>query len=280
MSQQAVALEHEQDPSTSLVSSELTFMSRDPRWEEEKPYSMRYAPSNDFPVTNFMSETHRVEIRSIRDMHPAPSLQTTGFEVHRLNLPMTRTDFDDYDTVRTTYIRKRAPHFPLSAGRVEQFAQPATQTHIDLTLDGAREIIKEVYGDRASLILEAPFQVVTVWKPLVEPVRDWPLAVCDTRSVDFMNDVINSDVVYPQQFSENAMIFHNANMQWYYLPNQLANEVLIFKAADSSCPTMKGCPHGSFMLPNVEDIPRQSIDLRILVMHADIEYGKPKPWDT
>lgn len=42
-----------------------------------------------------------------------------------------------------------------------------------------------------------------------------------------------------------------------------------------------GCAHGSFHLPDRASAePRESIDMRVLVMHADVEYPKEEEWLT
>ena len=73
------------------------------------------------------------------------------------------------------------------------------------------------------------------------------------------------------------------------------NEVLVFKAVDTNENTYceyqlfwtldcrsdcLACPHGAFPFPNQDpNAPsRESIDVRLLVMYADIVYPESKPW--
>jgi hypothetical protein len=112
-------------------------------------------------------------------------------------------------------------------------------------------------------------------------------------------DIVPADVVYERVVTENAMIHHNDEQTWHYLADQEASEALIFRAADSSTNTASrksvtsvcwhhpvnggylGCAHGSFRLPGAaEGPPRESIDVRVLVMHADIEYPTAADWFT
>ena len=74
--------------------------------------------------------------------------------------------------------------------------------------------------------------VSSVWKPLRGPIHDWPLAVCDAESVD-KRDLSPADVVSLEQAIENMVVHYNPKQQWYYLSNQLPNELLIFRQADS-----------------------------------------------
>jgi len=77
------------------------------------------------------------------------------------------------------------------------------------------------------------------------------------------------------------MIHHNPQQRWFYLSSQQPNEVLLFKAADSDEKLSAPVAHGSFRLPRAAPAaPRESVDVRLLVMHADIEYPEPKQWST
>jgi len=63
---------------------------------------------------------------------------------------------------------------------------------------------------------------------------DWPLAVCDASTVDFANDTMASDFVDSWGYSENVQVHYNEAQKWYYLENQMPNELLVFKSADSA----------------------------------------------
>ncbi len=62
---------------------------------------------------------------------------------------------------------------------------------------------------------------------------DWPLALCDAETVDFENDTMAGDVVDRDAVFENTQVHFNPGQKWYYLPNQMPSELLIFKNADS-----------------------------------------------
>jgi hypothetical protein len=106
------------------------------------------------------------------------------------------------------------------------------------------------------------------------------------------------DVLYPNYLAENRMVHFNENQRWYWLPDQSPNEILVFKAVDSDnfgssrkspllCITFSdadwlACPHGAFPLPSKEgNHPvRESIDVRLLVMYADIVYPESNAWGS
>ena len=73
----------------------------------------------------------------------------------------------------------------------------------------------------------------SVWRPLFGPIKDWPLAMLDYRSVDKASDFIAADVIYPHYVGESFNVFHNSRHKWFYLADQMADEVLIFKSFDS-----------------------------------------------
>lgn len=73
----------------------------------------------------------------------------------------------------------------------------------------------------------------SVWHPLQGPLIDWPLAVCSATSVDYVADTMAGDVIDRDAAFENTQVHFNSNQKWYYLPDQMPSEVLVFKNADS-----------------------------------------------
>lgn len=75
--------------------------------------------------------------------------------------------------------------------------------------------------------------VLSVWKPLYGPLSDWPLSVCDSRSLSTSRDCIATDVVERVGFTENYQIYYHEDMQFCYLSGQLANEMMLFRQTDT-----------------------------------------------
>jgi hypothetical protein len=73
----------------------------------------------------------------------------------------------------------------------------------------------------------------SIWRPLFGPLRDWPLGVCDFRSIDLTRDLIASDNILPHRIAETYNVLHNERHQWFYLKDQMPNEILVFKSFDS-----------------------------------------------
>lgn len=75
----------------------------------------------------------------------------------------------------------------------------------------------------------------SVWKPLRGPLRDWPLALCDLRSLK-PEQFVQLDEVHSQQSLESQQILYDPAQKWCYLSNQREDEVLVLKSADSAVP--------------------------------------------
>ncbi|KAM0457401.1 hypothetical protein ACHAO4_003200 [Trichoderma viride] len=75
-------------------------------------------------------------------------------------------------------------------------------------------------------------QLLNFWKPLVGPVQDAPLALCDYRTVA-PDDRVPTDIVFPDYLGETYNFWANPQHRWYYMEGQLATEALIFKNFDS-----------------------------------------------
>jgi hypothetical protein len=47
------------------------------------------------------------------------------------------------------------------------------------------------------------------------------------------SDLIATDVVYRSAFTENYNVHHSDRLDWYFLGSQAADEVMIFRQADT-----------------------------------------------
>lgn len=72
----------------------------------------------------------------------------------------------------------------------------------------------------------------SVWKPIKGPVKDWPLALCDPRTVK-LGDLEAADLVYTDYVVENRQIYHKPGQKWYYISDQRPDEAWIFRQSDS-----------------------------------------------
>ena len=72
----------------------------------------------------------------------------------------------------------------------------------------------------------------SVWRPLIDSVEDWPLAVCDGQTVNG-SDLVETDHVRRQYSGSTLYLMRNPNQRFYYMSKQSKDEVLIFKNFDS-----------------------------------------------
>lgn len=154
------------------------------------------------------------------------------------------------------------------------------------------------------LTLAYNLMIRSVWRPLRSPLRDWPLILCDARSVA-PDDMVEADFIYPGFQGENTFLYFSPNYKLYFIDQQQRDEIWVFKQFDSqeSVATSKdpgrvskiiyhctfpfvtasqpdgqilieeiqcaGCPHGSFKNPRAGagDMPRLSVDITVLVTY-------------
>jgi len=111
----------------------------------------------------------------------------------------------------------------------------------------------------------------SIWRPLFGPLKDWPLGVCDFRSVDVARDLIASDNILPHVVGETYNVLHNKRHQWYYLEEQMPNEILMFKSFDSMQGVSITCPHASFDLTPTLGVQRrrESVEVLVLVVYPE-----------
>lgn len=73
----------------------------------------------------------------------------------------------------------------------------------------------------------------SVWKPLVGPNNDWPLALCDYSTIQ-PSDVVPADVLHVDRITENQLLHPNDQHRWYYVENQQHNDLIVFRNTDST----------------------------------------------
>lgn len=63
-------------------------------------------------------------------------------------------------------------------------------------------------------------------------MKDWPLALCDLRTLD-PQDMMPLDEVYADDTLESYQVHYSPRQKWYYLSDQSVSEMFIFKSVDS-----------------------------------------------
>ncbi|KAK1775514.1 hypothetical protein QBC45DRAFT_421917 [Copromyces sp. CBS 386.78] len=283
------------------VDASMHFLQRSSKYDTEKPYSLRFPAPEGLAHSNVLSEEHQIQVESMRDRDDL-TLETSSFELMPFKSPLSYEDFESKEKIEQGLlpalcqrlkshlnaehvialdhsVRRRHKSFPISTGKDYDYDQPTAMAHVDFTVEESEKMLRIMYPEFAEDIIKGGYKIINAWRPLRGPLNDWPLAICDARTVDNEADLMPGDIVYPDWATENLQVHHNPNHKWYYLPDQTADEVLIFKSADSSPQKSQAVPHGSFNNPRVgKDEPlRESIDMRFFVFFAPLNEYPSNP---
>ena len=266
------------------VEAELNYLA--PMTERPRYYA--YEPQPGEPHSNLTPEPHQMHIHSLRPIADELGLDVQGFAL--LEQRSAVRDFWDDDEVRRVYYpeAERFLKEATGASRIYIFdhlqrrrvpgqqdrsrsgpRQPATRVHVDHTARSGPQRVRDLMGDEAEELLKGRVQVINMWRPIRGPLRDAPLAVCDSRTVA-ANDLVPSDLVYRERVGETYSVRYNPAHRWFYTPEMRRDEVLLLKIADTKEDiSARFMPHTSFTDPTTpaDAFPRESIELRTLVFH-------------
>jgi hypothetical protein len=268
-----------------FVEAELNYLGA----TADRPRYYAYDRDDNDPPAVMPLEPHKMQIHDLRPIGHELSLDVQGFALVEQRSAVG--DFWDDDEVRRVYYPE-AERFLLDhtgASRVFIFdhlqrrrvpdtadrrrgmpRQPATRVHVDHTARSAPQRVRDLLGEEAEGLLRGRVQVVNLWRPILsEPLRDAPLAVCDSRTVD-SDDLVPSDLVYRDRVGETYSVKYNPAHRWYYAPEMRRDEALLLKIADTREDiSARFMPHTSFTDPTTPPgAPmRESIELRTLVFH-------------
>lgn len=152
---------------------------------------------------------------------------------------------------------------------VKQIREPSTLVHNDYTVKSGFVCLDENLGEDAQKLKQGRFQIINVWRPLVDPVHSWPLVLCDARSVDD-SDMVDAERRAANHTGEIALATHNPKHRWFYYPEMNPNEVLIFKTFDSE--NGGRVPYAIHTAVDISEqypgaAPRESIETRAFVFY-------------
>jgi|SRR3569833_864 len=146
--------------------------------------------------------------------------------------------------------------------------EPVRRVHDDQTLASAPDRVrKHLSPEEAARRLQRRFAIVNFWRPVGGPVLRTPLAICDARTIAF-EDLIPSDLVYPDWTGETYAVAFNPRHRWHWHPHQLPTEATLIKVYDSATDgTARLSAHTAFDDPGTRaDAPaRRSIEIRALI---------------
>jgi len=267
------------------VEAELNYLAP----MAERPRYYAYEPEPGEPRSNLTPEPHQMHIHSLRPIADELGLDVQGFAL--LEQRSAVKDFWDDEEVRRVYYPEAERFLAEATGASRIFIfdhlqrrrvpgqedrsrsgprQPATRVHVDHTDRSGPQRVRDLMGDEAEELLKGRVQVINMWRPIRrEPLRDAPLAVCDSRTVAAA-DLVPSDLVYRERVGETYSVRYNPAHRWFYAPEMRRDEVLLLKIADTRTDiSARFMPHTSFTDPTTpaDAFPRESIELRTLVFH-------------
>lgn len=275
---------------SNTVTAELIYFAAPA--DGSKPYTNVNAdPTTGERPHNWIKDHHNdIQIENIRGKEDTVTLDTAGFQ-YFVGAPKHKSFENDEEVEREYYpesielvkkitgasrivpfdhtIRRRRP------GQVDdspQKRQPVPQVHVDQTPSSATaRVHRHLPASDAPELLKKRFQIINLWRPIGRPAYDWPLALCDYRSIDPEKDLIPSDLVYPDRRGETFGVQYNPNHKWKYVKGVTPDEFVLIKCFDSQTDgkTAILTPHTAFADPTTPpDAPlRESIELRLLVFY-------------
>lgn len=149
--------------------------------------------------------------------------------------------------------------------------------HMDYTTNTTWSDYLAIHGECPP---EFPARTISLnfWRGLSPVVDDFPLAVCDARSIRatdlFEINVFGygaSNYSWHDIGIETYNVKFSEDQRWYYYPRMKPEEVLVLKAYDSLGVIGNTCPHAAFANPlaNPGSPARRSIELRVLCFITD-----------
>ncbi|KAI1422501.1 hypothetical protein F5Y12DRAFT_762382 [Xylaria sp. FL1777] len=290
------------------LTTTLYYLEPQELYKTVKPYHLNVPASalgQKLQQSNEVSKGYRnISIQDVREEDRDFTLNQNGFQVFNddekhlsLHSLLSYNDYADFATVKDKYrrgvsdflvqrlgadlvvpftheVRRRSEVFPQLPRGTGKAPQPVQGVHVDFTprwaIDRMRMVLDE---DLVKTILKRRWQILNVWRPLFGPLYDWPLALCDWRSIDACRDLEPSDNVYTHVTAETYNVYHHDSHRWYYVSGMQPTETLVFKSFDSHRDeeTARVCPHAAFYNPLAPEgaRPRESIECLAVVVYPE-----------
>ena len=272
------------------VNAPITYIA-----PSDAPARVRVYPlSSGIQTTRPAATQHTMAIRDARPIAASLRLDEQGFALHVS--PSKFTDFYNDAAVRERYYPEVSGAVRALTGAMEVFVfdhnvrsavraargeagvrVPVDQVHNDYTEESGPRRKQEVL-DAAGRpdLADRRVAFVNLWRPIIGPVQDNPLAVCDARSVA-PDDLVTTDIHHfgeddlttPRHRGQIYSVRHNPAHQWFFVSDMRPDEVLLLKCYDSQNDgRARFMPHTGFLNPACPEkfTPRESIEARTLVV--------------
>src|SRR5688572_30600932 len=208
------------------VEAEMSFILPDGR----KPFSHQYDPPPGTPVRSHQYESRRVFIEDGRPVADAFSIDREGFAL----LPHATKVADPYDeaALRNSYYPETEALLKAETGAAKVLIfdhtirtshpvprsvllrrEAVLRVHNDYTLKSGPQRVRDLVPEEAEARLRKRFAIVNVWRPIVGPLQQFPLALGDAASL-VSDDIIATDLIYPERVGEIYSIAYNPAHRW------------------------------------------------------------------
>ncbi|OBT61250.1 hypothetical protein VE03_09670 [Pseudogymnoascus sp. 23342-1-I1] len=237
----------------------MSYLARTLLFETEKAFD------TDFPVDNINGArrtNHETDERVVK-LHEVKDPGYWDLNVHGFCILNAKTHLDPHDAftkkkeVQKAYwyeieallhekfpeysriesydctVRKRDPDFPEKVRLYVDYEQPATRPHSDCSQRGAFMNVEHAFPGQSEFWEGKDFDILNVWRPLIGPNDDWPLALCDWNTINAEIDIRLNDALRRDRIDENSLLHFSDAHEWYYMKNQTVNDLIVFRNADS-----------------------------------------------
>lgn len=265
-----------------FVDADLPYLAH----SETPPYRYTYDPPPGVPREVGELDWHRTRVWSGWPEAQSGSIDVQGFAIRTHPTPFRA--FYDPDAVERDYYAemerlvlahtgarraivfdKNVRHAPSAETPTTFLGKPARLVHNDYTAKSAPQRVRDLVGEHdAAEALSRRYAFINLWRPILEPLRDAPLALCDARSVE-PQTVVTSALIYPDRRGEVYRLTFSPRHRWVYFPDMRVDELVFIKCWDSlDDGRARFSAHTAFDDPScpAESPPRQSIEIRTLVM--------------
>ncbi|KAF9235951.1 hypothetical protein BU15DRAFT_50722 [Melanogaster broomeanus] len=257
-----------------------------------RPYTNINADSaTGAPQHNWLFDDRTVKIENVRGSQDQYKLENAGFQYGVQASKHTRF-VDDEEIERQYYpecidlikkitgassavifdhtIRRRRPG---EADDSPDKRQPVALVHVDqTTASSTARVHRHLPPSDAPALLKRRFQIINLWRPLSHVALDWPLALCDFRSVDVKKDMVPVALIYPNREGETYGVRFNEGHKWKYMRGMEPDEYVLIKCFDSVQDGSVAYPFSAYWVSRTrtvqrEHLSRESIEVRALVFY-------------
>jgi len=152
-------------------------------------------------------------------------------------------------------------------------AKPARYPHADNTDGSSVELVEmiEAFVDDLDLGEYSRWALYNLWRATTPPPQDFPLAVCDARTLTPADEVTVKAITEERsgeiRHDTTGYVYSPAH-RWYYYRDMTRDEVLVFKAHDTDLRRSRRVPHTAFTDPTCPaGVPtRASVEMRGLAL--------------